>query len=185
MEITDDLRTAVCLVVGIADAEPENRQSNRCAWDDACAGEFQNTLGNIPPGLFQNPPTYKTQDCETDDNSDTDSVAEYIAWDDACAGEFQNMLGNIPPGLVQNPPTDKIRNYGANDISDTDSVAELNYSAGMTHAQGIIRIRKEIFRIRRRYRMMIRTMVQMQTPSRSWNIKLGRTHAHGGVRVSW
>ena len=52
------------------------------AWDDACAGAFQNTLGNTPPGLFQNPPTYKIQDCETDDNSDTDS-------------EFQNMLGNI------------------------------------------------------------------------------------------
>ena len=101
------------------------------AWDDACAGEFQNTLGNIPPGLFQNPPTYKIQDCEMDDNSDTDSIAEleHIAWDDACAGEFQNMLGNIPPGLVQNPQTDKIRNYETNDISDTDSVAELNYSA--------------------------------------------------------
>ena len=30
------------------------------AWDDVCAGEFQNTLGNIRPGLVQNPPTYKT-----------------------------------------------------------------------------------------------------------------------------
>ena len=60
------------------------------AWYVACAGEFQNTLGNIPPGLVQNPPTYKIQNYETDDNSDTDSVAEleYIAWDDACAGEF-------------------------------------------------------------------------------------------------
>ena len=81
------------------------------AWDDACTGDFKNTLGNIQPGLLQNPPTYQIQDCETDDNSDPDSVAdlEYIAWDDACAGEFQNMLGNIPPGLVQNTPTDNIR----------------------------------------------------------------------------
>ena len=80
--------------------------------DYACAGEFQNTLGNIPPGLVQKPPTYKIHDYETDDCSDTDSVAEleYIVWDDACAGEFQNTLGNIPPGLVQNPPTNKIRN---------------------------------------------------------------------------
>ena len=47
----------------------------------------------------------------TDDNSDTDSVAEleYSAWDDACAGEFQNALGNIPPGLFQNPPTYNIQ----------------------------------------------------------------------------
>ena len=66
--------------------------------------------GNIQSGLFQNPPTYQIQDCETDDNLDTDSIAEleYIAWDDACAGEFQNMLGNIPLGLVQNPQTDNI-----------------------------------------------------------------------------
>ena len=33
-------------------------------WDDACAGEFQNTLGNIPPGLVQNPPMYKIQNYE-------------------------------------------------------------------------------------------------------------------------
>ena len=42
-------------------------------WYDACAGQFQNTLGDIPPGLVQNPPTYKIQNYETDDNSDTDS----------------------------------------------------------------------------------------------------------------
>ena len=60
-----------------------------------------------------------------------DSVAEFIysVWDDACTGDYRNTLGNI-----QNPPTYKI---------------------------------------------------QMQTPSQSWNIKLGRTHAHGGVGVSW
>ena len=99
------------------------------AWDDACAGEFQNTLGNIPPGLVQNPPTDKIRNYETDDNRDTDSVAEleYSAWDDACAGEFQNTIGNIPPGLVQNPPTYKIQNYETDDYSDTDSVAELEY----------------------------------------------------------
>ena len=67
------------------------------AWDDACAGEFQNMLGNIPPGLVQNPPTDKIRNYETNDISDTDSVAElnYSAWDDACAGDYQNTLGNI------------------------------------------------------------------------------------------
>ena len=73
---------------------------------------------------------------------------------------------HIPPGLVQNPPTDKIRNYKMNDMSDTDSVAELNYSTWNDACAGIIRTRYEIFRILRRARhgMMIRTMVQMQTP---------------------
>ena len=91
--------------------------------DDACAGEFQNTLGNISPGLVQNPPTYKIRNYETDDNSDTGSVAEleYSVWYDACAGQFQNTLGDIPPGLVQNPPTYKIQNYETDDNSDTDS----------------------------------------------------------------
>ena len=45
-------------------------------WDDACAGEFRNAPGNIPPGLIQNPPTDIIRNYETDDNSDTDSVAE-------------------------------------------------------------------------------------------------------------
>ena len=31
----------------------------------------------------------------------------------------------------------------------------------------------------------IRTTTQTQTPSRSWNIKLGKTHAHGGIGVRW
>ena len=37
---------------------------------------------------------------DTDDDSDTNSVAElkYGAWDDAYAGDFKNMLGNIQPG---------------------------------------------------------------------------------------
>ena len=101
-------------------SDTDDNSDTDSAWDDACAGEFQNTLGNIPPGLVQNPPTDKIPNYETDDNSDTDSVAEleYSAWDDACAGEFQNTLGNIPPGLVQNPPTDKIRNYEMDDNSD-------------------------------------------------------------------
>ena len=36
----------------------------------------------------------------TNDNSDTDSVAEleYKTWDDPCAWEFRNALGNAPPG---------------------------------------------------------------------------------------
>ena len=65
----------------------------------------------IPPGLVQNPPTDKIRNYDTDDNSDTDSVAEleYSAWDDSCAGECQSAQVNIPPGLIQNPPTDIIR----------------------------------------------------------------------------
>ena len=44
---------------------------------------------------------------DTDEKSDTDSVAELNcdAWDDACAGDYHNTLGNI-----QNPPTYKRRN---------------------------------------------------------------------------
>ena len=59
----------------------------------------------------------KLRNYETDDNSDTDSVAEleYSAWDDACSGEFQNTLGNIQPGLVQNPTTYKMQNYETDD----------------------------------------------------------------------
>ena len=47
---------------------------------------------------------------DTDDNSDTDSIAEWEnnTGDDACAWEFRNAPGNIPPGLIQNPPTDII-----------------------------------------------------------------------------
>ena len=44
---------------------------------------------NIPPGLIQNPPTDIIRYYETDDNSDTDSIAElgdYIG-DDTCAWE--------------------------------------------------------------------------------------------------
>ena len=98
------------------------------AWDDACAGEFQNMLGNIPPGLVQNPSTDKIRNYETDDNSDTDSVADYSAWDDACAGDYQNTLGNIPLGLVQNLSTYKIQNYETDDGSDADSVAQKSQS---------------------------------------------------------
>ena len=99
------------------------------AWDDACAGEFQNMLGNVPQGLVQNAPMDNIRNYEMDNDSDTDSVAEldHSAWDDACAGNFQNTLGNIPPGLVQNPPTYKIQNYEADYGSDADSVAELEY----------------------------------------------------------
>ena len=68
----------------------------------------------------------------TNDNSDTDSVAEleYKMWDDACTQEFRNTLGNALPALIQNRPTDIIRNYETDDNSDTDSVAELEYKAG-------------------------------------------------------
>ena len=53
---------------------------NYSAWDDACTGDYRNTLGNI-----QNPPTYKIQN--EDHGSDADSVAEleYRTWEDACA----------------------------------------------------------------------------------------------------
>ena len=63
---------------------------------------------------------------DTDDNSDTDSVAEleYKTWEDACAWRYRSALVHIPPGLVQNPTMDKIRNYKMNDMSDTDSVVE-------------------------------------------------------------
>ena len=39
---SSDLQAVVCCVVGIADAEPENRQSNRCHYGHGCgpAGEF-------------------------------------------------------------------------------------------------------------------------------------------------
>ena len=122
-------------------------------WDDACTGEFRNALGNIPPGLVQNPPTDIIRNYEKDDNSDTDSAAEleYETLEDACAQQCRNAPVNIPPGLIQNPPTDIIRNYETDesvlvnippgliqnlptdiirnyetdDNSDTDSVAEL------------------------------------------------------------
>ena len=69
------------------------------AWDDACAGEFQNMLGNIPTGLVQNPPTDNIRNYETNDISDTDSVAEleYKTWEDACAWRCRSALVNIPP----------------------------------------------------------------------------------------
>ena len=60
---------------------------------------------------------HETQDepdrwLETDDNSDTDSVAEleYNTWNDACTWEFRSASGNEPPGLIKNPPTDIIQN---------------------------------------------------------------------------
>ena len=45
----------------------------------------------------------------TDNDSDTDSVAEleYKTWDDACAWEFRNAPGNIFDELIRN--TDGIR----------------------------------------------------------------------------
>ena len=68
-------------------------------------------------GTSSDPPTDKIRNYETDDVSDTDSVAElnYSAWDDACAGDYQNTLGNI-----QNPPMYKIQNYETNHGSDAD-----------------------------------------------------------------
>ena len=53
----------------------------------------------------------------TDDNSDTDSVAEweYNTWDDECAWECRNVPVIIPPGLVQNPLADIMRNYTEDD----------------------------------------------------------------------
>ena len=82
------------------------------------------------PGLIQNPLTDLIRNYETDDNSDTDSVAEleYKTWEDACTWECRSAPVNIPPGLIQNPPTDIIRNYETDDNSDTDSVAELEYN---------------------------------------------------------
>ena len=71
---------------------------------------------NIPPGLVQNPPTGHIQHYETDDNSDTDSVAEL---------ECKNGEVNIPPGLVQNSPTGIMRTNEMDNNSDTDSAAEL------------------------------------------------------------
>ena len=81
-------------------------------WDDAFAGEFRNALGNIPPGLIQNPPTDIIRNYETDDNSDTDSVAELEnnTWDDTCAWECRIALLI----LIQNPPTDIMRTYTDN-----------------------------------------------------------------------
>ena len=74
---------------------------------------------HIPLGLVQNPPTDKIRNYNTNDMSDTDSVAElnYSAWNDACAGDYQNMLGNI-----HNPPTCKTWNDDTDHGSDADSV---------------------------------------------------------------
>ena len=100
---------------------------NYTAWDDSCAGDYQNTLGNI-----QNPPTYRIQNYETDHGSDADSVAEleYKTWEDACARRCRSALVNIPTGLIQNPPTGHIRHYETDDNLDTDSVAELGCKTG-------------------------------------------------------
>ena len=83
---------------------------------------------NIPQGLVQNPPTGHIRNYETDDNSDTDSVAELECktGEDACAWECHSVQVNVPPGLVQNPPTDIMRTYETDDNSDTDSAAELD-----------------------------------------------------------
>ena len=60
---------------------------------------------------------HETQDepdrrLETDDDSDTDSVAEleYNTCSDACSWEFRRASGNDSPGLIQNQPTDIIQN---------------------------------------------------------------------------
>ena len=47
---------------------------------------------------------------DTDDDSDTDSVAklEYKTWDDACAWEFRNARGYTNMSLIQSPPTEMI-----------------------------------------------------------------------------
>ena len=68
---------------------------------------------------------------DTDDNSDTDSVAEweYKTWDEACAWEFRNMPGYTNMSLIQSPPTEMIRDYASDVNSDTDSDAELYYRA--------------------------------------------------------
>ena len=42
---------------------------NYSAWNDACTGDYQNTLGNI-----QNPPTCKIWNDDTDHDSDADSA---------------------------------------------------------------------------------------------------------------
>ena len=66
---------------------------------------------------------------DTDDNSDTDSVAEleYKTWDDACAWEFRNALGYTCMRLIQSPLTEMIRDYVSDVNSDTDSDVELDY----------------------------------------------------------
>ena len=68
---------------------------------------------------------------DTDDNSDTDSVAEleYKTWDDACAWEFRNVLGYTNMSLIQSPPTEMIREYVSDVNLDIDSDAELDYRA--------------------------------------------------------
>ena len=46
---------------------------------------------------------------DTNDNSDTDSVAEleYKTWDDGCAWEFCNALGNAPPPRINSESADR------------------------------------------------------------------------------
>ena len=68
---------------------------------------------------------------DTDDDSDTDSVAEleYKTWDDACAWEFRNTRGYTNMSLIQSPPTEMIRDYVSDVNSDTGSDAELDYKA--------------------------------------------------------
>ena len=50
------------------------------AWNDACAGEFQNMLGNIPQVLVQNPPTDKLRNYETDEISDFGVELQRVGW---------------------------------------------------------------------------------------------------------
>ena len=97
------------------------------AWDDACAGDYHNTLRNI-----QNLPTYKRRNDDTDHGSDADSVSEleYKTWEDACTWRHRSALVNIPPGLIQNPPMGHIQHYETDDNSDADSVAVLECNTG-------------------------------------------------------
>ena len=68
---------------------------------------------------------------DTDDNSDTDSVAEleYKTWYDACAWEFRNARGYTNMNLIQSSPIEKNREYVLYVNTDTDSDAELDYKA--------------------------------------------------------
>ena len=65
---------------------------------------------------------------DTDDNSDTDSVAEleYKTWDDACAWEFRNTRGNTNMNLIQSSLIEMNREYVSDVDTDTDSDAELD-----------------------------------------------------------
>ena len=94
---------------------------------------------NIPPGLVQNPPTDKIRNYETDNNSETDSVAELECktGEDACAWECQTARVNVPPGLVHNPPKDIMRKCE----TDDNSSRSWGITLGMTHVHGSVELR--------------------------------------------